>query len=707
MLAVTKKNIVSMLSHSGASPDTSQSLADKIVKALPDSMTEKSLCDYVAATAQSEEHGMLAGNIVMTYLHVRSKPFTETMLKLPLSPAFQEKIKRLQLDEHLMLQNDFTYDLFALRTLQKGYLLSANGVTERPQHMLMRVAASLHDDKESILRCYRALSNKQYTHATPTLYNSGCQKGQLASCFLGVMQDDSILGIFNTIRQCALISKGAGGIGLSISNIRAKGSVIQSAMGESSGIVPMLRVFNETARYVDQGRRRKGAFAVFLEPWHRDIQSFLDLRRNTGDENAKARDLFTALWVPDLFMERVEKDQDWTLFCPTEINLQDVHSEEFNASYIEAEKTGGVKIRARKLWEQILRTQIETGTPYIMFKDQINRTSNQSNLGTIKGSNLCAEIALFTSPEEIAVCTLASVALPRFVTHVFQFEQFGKAVEEVVKNLDRVIDTTFYPQPEARRSNLRHRPLGIGVQGLSDVFQKLNVPYDSEEALDLDAEIFETMYFHALKASVELAKQHGPYESFAGSPASRGILQFDHYGITPTRYDWAKMKQDIMTHGLRNSQLLALMPTASSAQLLGNSEGTDPRTSNMYTRRVLSGEFVVTNRYLKQKVDNWQQVKRVMEKHSGSVQNAPVSDETKKVFKTVWEISQKWVIDHAARRQPFVCQSQSMNLFLAEPTVNKVSAMLFYAWKKKLKTGMYYLRSQPKLQAVQCDACSA
>lgn len=710
---VSKAKVHRFLSH--VSEGKTSGLVETIMKGIPANISAPQLNTYFANTAQSAGYGLVAGRIEMMGIHKQTSPsFTEAMLSLPLDPVFHAKVQRLPLDDHILHNNDFTYDLFALRTLQRSYLMrNKDGlIIERPQYMLMRVAASLYDTVEEIVHCYKALSAKEYTHATPTLFNAGMPNGQYASCFLGCMQDDSILGIFNTVKQCALISKTAGGIGLSISNIRSTGSHIQGAMGKSNGIVPMLRVFNETARYVDQGRRRKGSFAMYLEPWHPDIEAFLDLRKNHGDENSKARDLFTALWVPDLFMERVEKDESWTLFCPKTINLQDYHSEEFNQKYVEAETTlPGRQIQARYLWEKIIRSQIETGTPYVMFKDRVNSCSNQQHLGTIKGSNLCVEVCEYTSPDEIAVCTLASVALPAFVQGTFQFDKFGARVEDVVRHLDRVIDQTYYPLGEAETSNMKHRPMGIGVQGLSDVFQMHDMPFESQEALDLDGAIFETMYYHALKSSCQLAQEKGPHYSFEGSPASKGILQFDFYGLKPTRYDWDGLKQQIMTHGLRNSLLIALMPTASTAQILGNSEGTDPRTSNLYNRRVLSGEFMVENHVLRSKVSNWEEVKKVMLRDYGSVQNAPISEKHKAVFKNVWEISQKYVIQHAARRQPFVCQSQSMNLHLAEPTVNKVSAMLFYAFKAKLKTGMYYLRSRPKVNPVQvndvCMSCSA
>lgn len=714
---VSKAKVHRFLSH--VSEGKTNGLVETIMKGIPSNISASQLNTYFANTAQAAGYGLVAGRIEMMGIRKQtSSSFSQAMMTLPLDPDFHAKVLSLQLDDHILHNNDFTYDLFALRTLERSYLMrdEHGDIVERPQYMLMRVAVSLYDTVEEIVNCYKSLSAKEYTHATPTLFNAGMPKGQYASCFLGCMQDDSILGIFNTVKQCALISKTAGGIGLSISNIRSTGSHIQGAMGKSNGIVPMLRVFNETARYVDQGRRRKGSFAMYLEPWHLDVEAFLDLRKNHGDENSKARDLFTALWVPDLFMQRVMEDTHWTLFCPKTINLQDYHSEDFNTRYVQAEETlPGRKIRARDLWEKIIRSQIETGTPYIMFKDRVNSCSNQQHLGTIKGSNLCVEVCEYTSPDEIAVCTLASVALPAFVKGTFQFDKFGRTVEQVVRHLDRVIDKTYYPLTEAETSNMKHRPMGIGVQGLSDVFQMHGMPYDSQEALDLDAAIFETMYYHALKSSCQLAKEKGPHYSFEGSPASKGILQFDFYGIKPTRFNWDALKQDIMTHGLRNSLLIALMPTASTAQILGNSEGTDPRTSNLYNRRVLSGEFMVENHVLRSKVNNWEAVKKVMMRDYGSVKNAPISEKQKAVFKNVWEISQKYVIQHAAKRQPFVCQSQSMNLHLAEPTVNKVNAMLFYAWKAKLKTGMYYLRSRPKVNPVQvneveedvCMSCSA
>lgn len=712
----SKAKVHRFLSH--VSEGKTNGLVETIMKGIPSNISASQLNTYFANTAQAAGYGLVAGRIEMMGVRKQtSSSFTQAMLSLPLDPGFHDKVLSLQLDDHIIHNNDFTYDLFALRTLERSYLMrdEHGNIVERPQYMLMRVAVSLYDTVEEIVKCYKSLSAKEYTHATPTLFNAGMPKGQYASCFLGCMQDDSILGIFNTVKQCALISKTAGGIGLSISNIRSTGSHIQGAMGKSNGIVPMLRVFNETARYVDQGRRRKGSFAMYLEPWHLDVEAFLDLRKNHGDENSKARDLFTALWVPDLFMQRVMEDKHWTLFCPKTINLQDYHSEDFNTKYVQAEETlPGRKIRARDLWEKIIRSQIETGTPYIMFKDRVNSCSNQQHLGTIKGSNLCVEVCEYTSPDEIAVCTLASVALPAFVKGTFQFDKFGNTVEQVVRHLDRVIDKTYYPLPEAETSNMKHRPMGIGVQGLSDVFQMHDMPYDSQEALDLDAAIFETMYYHALKSSCQLAKEKGPHYSFEGSPASKGILQFDFYGIKPTRHDWDGLKQQIRLYGLRNSLLIALMPTASTAQILGNSEGTDPRTSNLYNRRVLSGEFMVENHILRSKVNNWEAVKKVMMRDYGSVKNAPISEKHKAVFKNVWEISQKYVIQHAAKRQPFVCQSQSMNLHLAEPTVNKVNAMLFYAWKAKLKTGMYYLRSRPKVNPVQvnevedvCMSCSA
>lgn len=727
---ISKTKLQRCLSHVGATRVTG--LVDSLMKGLPAQLTSVELNEYFSNTAQSAGYGLIAGRLEMLSIHKRtSSSFTAAMNELPLDSAFKSKINTLKLDEYILHENDFSYDLFSLRTLQKSYLMrdEHDNLVERPQYLLMRVAASLYDNVSDIVKTYRRLSAKEYTHATPTMFNAGMPNGQFASCFLGVMQSDSINGIFNTVKQCAMISKTAGGIGLSISNIRSSGSHIKGAMGKSNGIVPMLQVFNATARYVDQGRRRKGSFAIYLEPWHKDVYDFLNLRKNHGDENTKARDLFTALWVPDLFMKRVRDDSHWTLFSPQTVNLQDVHSEEFERKYIEAEQSGlGKTVQARHVWEQVLRSQIETGTPYIMFKDRANAFSNQQHLGTIKSSNLCAEIVEFTSPDEIAVCTLASIALPKFVTERqgyedlgFDFKRFGECVEDVIRNLDRVIDVTFYPLEEAKTSNMKHRPMGLGVQGLSDVFQMLSLVYGSSAALHLDKLIFEHMYYYALKSSCTLAREKGKHESFEGSPASNGQLQFDLHGLTASELcgdlDWKGLKSDIREFGLRNSLLIALMPTASTAQILGNSEGTDPRTSNLYNRRVMSGEFTVENSVLRERLGptRWAEVKQSLMKDYGSLKNANVDDETKEVFKTVWEISMRNVIDHAAIRAPFICQSQSMNLYLAEPTMNKVNSMLFYAWKKKLKTGMYYLRSKPKVNPVQiyekdedvCMSCSA
>ena len=577
----------------------------------------------------------------------------------------------------------------------------------------MRVAASLYDTEDEIVQCYNALSSKLYTHATPTLFNAGMKKGQYASCFLGVMQEDSIMGIFNTVKQCALISKTAGGIGLSISNIRATGARISMVRWVS--LTVSCQCFASSTRQRATWTRagaEKDPLPCTLNRGMPTSKPSWTCVRITETRTPKARDLFTALWVPDLFMERVRQDGDWTLFCPKTVNLQNVHSDAFRAMYQEAEENlPGKRMKARTLWEKIIRTQIETGTPYIMYKDRVNSASNQQHLGTIKGSNLCAEVVEYTSPDQVAVCTLASIALPKFMSDEFDFQKLGDTVEQVVRNLDRVIDVTYYPLQEAKNSNMKHRPMGIGVQGLADVIQMNKMAYDSEEAVAFDAAIFETMYYHALRASCQLAREKGPHESFEGSPASKGVLQFDFFNVTPTRYDWVSLKEDIMQYGIRNSLLMATMPTASTAQILGNSEGTDPRTSNLYNRRVLSGEFMVENHVLRTQVDNWEEVKKVMLRDYGSVQKAPVSDEIKARFKTVWEMSQKWVIKHAAARQPFICQSQSMNLFLAEPTVNQVNAMHFYAWQSKLKTGMYYLRTRPKVNPVQivreCESCSA
>jgi ribonucleoside-diphosphate reductase subunit M1 len=627
------------------------------------------------------------------------------------------------LDAAVMHNRDFEFDYFGFKTLEKSYLLKIDGkVAERPQHMLMRVSVGIHmDDIPRVLETYNFLSDRYFTHATPTLFNAGTPNPQMSSCFLLAMKEDSIDGIYDTLKQCAVISKYAGGIGMSISNIRASQSYIRGTNGTSNGIVPMLRVFNNTARYVDQGGgKRKGSIAAYIEPWHADIFPFLDLRKNHGNESDRARDLFYALWIPDLFMKRVQSNGEWTLMCPNECpGLADCYGEEFEALYEKYEKEGkGRKtIKAQQLWFAILDSQVETGTPYMLFKDHCNKKSNQKNLGTIKCSNLCTEIVEYTSPDEVAVCNLASISLSKFVTKeaaeygtfdgVFDFEMLRKVSEMVTRNLNRVIDRNFYPVKEAKNSNMRHRPIGIGVQGLADALQKLKMPFDGPEARQLNKDIFETIYFGAVSSSCKLAEEEGAYETYEGSPASKGELQYDMWGVTPSdRWDWAGLKENIAQHGLRNSLLMAPMPTASTAQILGNNESTEPFTSNMYNRRVLAGEFTIVNKHLLRELTSrglWtQSVRNQIIADGGSIQNVrEIPQPIKDVFKTVWEISQRSILDMAADRGAYICQSQSLNVHIAEPTTAKLTSMHFYAWKQGLKTGMYYLRTRPKADAIQ------
>jgi len=692
-------------------------------------------CDIISFIAeaaasmstQSYEYGLLAGRLEMYDLQSNtSNSFTESMNKLAsediLSPEFVAKIRAYNFDIHIDGNKDFQYDIIGVRTLKRSYLLKdKHGIVERPQYLLMRVAVHLCESPEDTISLYNVISDGWYTHASPTLFNSGLKQPQLASCFLMAMKDDSIEGIYDTLKEVALISKSAGGIGLNVSNVRAKGSRINGTNGTSNGLVPMLRVFNATARYVDQGgNKRKGSFAIYLEPWHKDVQEVLKLKLNHGLEEERARDLFYALWMPDLFMRRVESDTNWTLFCPTEARgLQDAYGEKFDTLYEHYEATvhTGRTIKARDLWMQICTTQIETGTPYLLYKDACNKKSNQKNLGTIRGSNLCCEIVEYHDKNETAVCTLASIALPKFVTqHGFNFDRLVEMAGIVTTNLNRVIDATSYPVFGAESSNYKNRPIGIGVQGLSDCFQMLGMPYDSDDAKRLNEQIFEAIYYGAIKKSIELAKTEGPYISFGGSPTSKGIFQFNMWGVNPTgRFDWEKLREDMVTYGLRNSLLTAPMPTASSAQILGNTESFEPKTSNIYVRRVLSGEFVIVNKYLQltcMKTGEWTEklINKIIE-DKGSIQGTSLSDSIKKVFKTTWEISQKAIIDHAALRGPYIDQSQSLNLHLSSPTHSQLTSMHFYAWRKGLKTGQYYLRTQPAASpinfTVDCESCSA
>ena len=704
-------------------------LCDQIKKGVAAKMPSSDIVPYAAEQAasmstKSYEYGVLAGRLESIDLHSNtSDSFTEAMKLLNedgiLSEEFMNKVNAYNYDVHIQHENDFNYDIIGLRTLKRSYLLkNTDGIVERPQYLLMRVAVFLADTPEKSIELYDTISNGWYTHASPTLFNSGIKQSQLASCFLMSMKDDSIEAIYDTLKDVALISKSAGGIGIDVSNIRAKHTRIKGTNGTSNGLVPMLRVFNNTARYVDQGgNKRKGSFAIYIEPWHKDVQDVLKLKLNHGVEEERARDLFYALWVPDLFMKRVESDGKWTLFCPTDApKLQDAYGDEFDRLYEEYETMDiGTTIQARDLWMQICTTQIETGTPYLLYKDACNKKSNQKNLGTIRSSNLCCEIVEYHDKDQTAVCTLASIALPKFVTqHGFNFDKLVEIAGQVTENLNLVIDKTTYPVKEAEYSNKAHRPIGIGVQGLSDVFQMMGMAYDSEEAETLDRDIFEAIYYGSMKKSIELAKRDGPYESFEGSPTSKGIFQFNMWGKEPSsRFNWDIIRKKMMTVGLRNSLLTAPMPTASSAQILGNTESFEPRTSNLYVRRVLSGEFVIINKYLQmtcQKLGMWDEelINNIIQ-NKGSVQNSELPEDVKKVFKTTWELSQKSIINHAAARGAYIDQSQSLNLYMAAPTHSKLTSMHFYAWKQGLKTGQYYLRTQPRASAINftCESCSA
>lgn len=688
-------------------------------------MTTVALAQHIAEvcaalTVRHWQYGTLGGRAVIAMLHRQTpKTFTEAMRALEgiLDPVFVACCSehREALNAMIDDQRDFQYDIMGIRTLQRSYLLKVHGVVvERPQYMLMRVAVALHGhDLVKVRETYEATSKLWYTHATPTLFHSGMRKQQLASCFLMTMTKDSIEGIFETLKRCALISKGAGGIGLSCSNIRAAGSAIRGTNGTSNGLTPMLRVFNDTARYVDQGGgRRKGSFAMFLEPHHPDILDFLELKKNHGVDAEKARDLFYGLWVSDLFMERVKAGEKWSVICPTQcVELQDAVGDDYKRLYEQCEANGNVlrTLSARDVWFAILDSQIETGTPYMMFKDHCNRKSNQQNLGTIRGSNLCCEIVEYTSPNEAAVCTLASISLTACASpNGFDFEQLEQVARLVTRNLNRTIDVNYYPIEQARVSNMKHRPIGIGVQGFADALAIMSLPYDSEGAKRLNKQVFETIYYGALDESVELAKIDGPYSSFQGSPFSKGQMQFDLWGvsISDERHPWSTLRQKLVQHGARNSLLTAPMPTASTASIMGNTESFEPRTSNLYTRRVLSGEYIVINRYLQTALEErglWtEEMSRALIQQRGSVQNIDgVPQDLKNVFKTVWELSQRTIIDMAADRGCFIDQSQSMNIHLQEPTRSVLTSVHYHSWNRGLKTGMYYLRTQPKAKALQ------
>eukprot|EP00271_Cylindrocystis_brebissonii_P014282 TRINITY_DN35591_c0_g1_i1.p1 TRINITY_DN35591_c0_g1~~TRINITY_DN35591_c0_g1_i1.p1 ORF type:complete len:813 (+),score=147.62 TRINITY_DN35591_c0_g1_i1:442-2880(+) len=698
-------------------------------------------------TASHPDYAVLAARIAVSNLHkLTLKSFSETVqkmydhvnngskLKAPLiaDDVYEIIMKNKErLDSEIIYDRDFDYDFFGFKTLERSYLLKVNGmVVERPQHMLMRVSIGIHKtDIEAAVKTYHLLSQRWFTHASPTLFNSGTPNAQLSSCFLICMKADSIEGIYDTLKECAVISKSAGGIGLSVHNVRATNSYIRGTNGTSNGIVPMLRVFNDTARYVDQGGgKRKGAFAIYLEPWHSDIFDWLDLRKNHGKEESRARDLFYGLWTPDLFMKRVQGDDVWSLFCPNEApGLHECWGDEFEALYEKYEKEGRAKkvVQAQKLWFAILEAQVETGNPYMLYKDACNRKSNQQNLGTIKSSNLCTEIIQYSSPEETAVCNLASIALSRFVreknvpvdqklvgsigheNRFFDFEKLGEITEVITRNLNRVIDVNHYPSSPAKHSNMRHRPIGIGAQGLADAFILLGMPFESAPAQELNRAIFETIYYHALKASCQLAQEEGTYESYEGSPVSRGMLQPDMWGITPSnRWDWESLRASVATHGIRNSLLVAPMPTASTSQILGNNECFEPYTSNIYTRRVLSGEFVVVNKHLLSDLTSmgiWTpEMKNKVIYHNGSIQPIEeIPEELKAIYKTVWEVKQRTVVDMAAARGAYIDQSQSMNIHMEQPNFGKLTSLHFYTWSKGLKTGMYYLRSRSAADAIK------
>jgi ribonucleoside-diphosphate reductase alpha chain len=684
-----------------------------------------------AKTIDHPDYALLASRIAVSNLHKETKKtFSEVMEDLYsyIDPKTGQRASLLAddvyeivmnnrdiLDSSIIYDRDFRYDYFGFKTLTRSYLMKLNGqIAERPQQMLMRVSVGIHkNDIQEAIKTYNLMSEGWFTHATPTLFNSGTPKPQMSSCFLLTMKSDSISGIYDTLKASAQISQSAGGIGLAIHDIRATGSYIKGTNGTSNGIVPMLRVFNDTARYVDQGGgKRKGSFAIYLEPWHADVYDFLDLKKNHGKEEQRARDLFYALWIPDLFMKRVKENGDWTLMCPHECpGLSETHSAEFEALYTRYEREGkGRKtIKAQDLWFKILESQIETGTPYMLYKDAANAKSNQQNLGTIKSSNLCTEIIEYTAPDEIAVCNLASIALPKYVTEegTFDHNKLFEVTYQATVNLNKIIDENYYPVEEARNSNVRHRPIGLGVQGLADAFIMLKYPFESEEARALNREVFETIYYASMTASKDLAKVQGAYETFEGSPVSKGIFQFDMWNVTPTnRWEWDVLKEEVKTYGVRNSLLLAPMPTASTAQILGNNECFEPYTSNIYTRRVLSGEFIVVNKHLlkdlvKEGLWNKDMRQKIMASN-GSIQNiSEIPQYLKELYKTAWEISQRAIIDLAADRGAYICQSQSLNVFMENANFGKLTSMHFYGWEKGLKTGMYYLRTKAATDAIK------
>jgi ribonucleoside-diphosphate reductase alpha chain len=713
-----------------------EAVAMRVIEGIYDGVTTTVLDNLAAEVAAGKtmdhpDYALLASRIAVSNLHKETKKsFSEVMDDLYhyIDPKTGQNASLIAedvyavisenrdlLDSSIIYDRDFRYDYFGFKTLTRSYLLRVNGIiVERPQQMLMRVALGIHkNDMPAAIKTYNLMSEGWFTHATPTLFNAGTPKPQMSSCFLLTMKEDSIEGIYDTLKSCAQISQSAGGIGLAIHNIRATGSYIKGTNGTSNGIVPMLRVFNDTARYVDQGGgKRKGSFAMYIEPWHADVFDFLDLKKNTGKEEMRARDLFFALWIPDLFMKRVEENGDWTLMCPHECpGLSDTYGDDFEKLYLSYEAAGKGRrtIKAQDLWFKVLESQIETGTPYMLYKDAANKKSNQQNLGTIKSSNLCTEIMEYTAPDEVAVCNLASLALPKYVTEqgTFDHDKLFEVTYQATVNLNRIIDGNYYPVPEAKNSNLRHRPIGLGVQGLADAFIMLGFPFESEEARALNREIFETIYYASMTASKDLAIEEGPYETFAGSPVSQGIFQFDMWGVTPTnRWEWDLLKEEVKKHGVRNSLLLAPMPTASTAQILGNNECFEPYTSNIYTRRVLSGEFIVVNKHLLKdlvKENLWtNEMRQKLMASNGSVQNInEIPQRIKDLYKTAWEISQKAIIEQAADRGAYICQSQSLNIFMENANFGKLTSMHFYGWKKGLKTGMYYLRTKAATDAIK------
>jgi ribonucleoside-diphosphate reductase alpha chain len=715
---------------------TPELVAMKVIEGIYDGVSTSDLDNLAAEVAAAKtidhpDYALLASRIAVSNLHKETKKtFSEVMHDLYhyIDPKTGLKASLLAedvynvimenkdtLDSSIIYDRDFRYDYFGFKTLTRSYLMKLNGeIAERPQQMLMRVSLGIHKtDVQAAIKTYNLMSEGWFTHATPTLFNSGTPKPQMSSCFLLTMKEDSIEGIYDTLKSCAQISQSAGGIGLAIHDIRATGSYIKGTNGTSNGIVPMLRVFNDTARYVDQGGgKRKGSFAMYIEPWHADVFDFLDLKKNHGKEEQRARDLFYALWIPDLFMKRVKENGDWTLMCPHECpGLSETHSAEFEALYTKYEKEGkGRKtIKAQDLWFKVLESQIETGTPYMLYKDAANAKSNQQNLGTIKSSNLCTEIIEYTAPDEVAVCNLASIALPKYVLEngTFDHDKLFEVTYQATLNLNKIIDENYYPVEEAKNSNLRHRPIGLGVQGLADAFIMMGLPFESEEARALNREVFETIYYASMTASKDLSKVNGPYETFEGSPVSKGVFQFDMWGVTPSsRWEWDVLKEEVKTHGVRNSLLLAPMPTASTAQILGNNECFEPYTSNIYTRRVLSGEFIIVNKHLLKDLVReglWNKdMRQKIVAANGSIQNInEIPQHLKDLYKTAWEISQKAIIDQAADRGAYICQSQSLNIFMENANFGKLTSMHFYGWEKGLKTGMYYLRTKAATDAIK------